>query len=234
MVYGWFMSKRLSRKPSDVLTRNGYNVRTIRANLVRVFESATDDNIADGLEWYGEANSFARDLAQATNLDVVTVAAVIAAMSPRTRWEANKAAAQQFLKDGTRYPGLLVSNYERAKFVLNAGPENALASLQWIGGDESAPKIASFARNILGDTDRVTIDVWATRGALMSPRAKEVNLDNMLRRAGMYEAIAAQYVWLAHRMGITAPQAQAIVWVALTGKAASERRTMQDVDAPVW
>lgn len=209
------MTKRLSRKPADVLARNGYSVRKVRASLLRTFNSASDENILAGLTWYHDAHEFAADLARATDLDLVTVAAVIAALSPQTRWETNKAAAVELLKNGTRYPGMLISNYERAKRVLAASPVDALAALQ-IRGEDSAPKIASFARNILGDEQRVTVDVWAARAAL----GGSADAERLLSRVGMYEAIAAQYRWLARRVGVTAPQAQAIVWVALTGKGA--------------
>jgi hypothetical protein len=221
------MSKRLSRKPSETLARSGYTTRQIRANLLRVWDSATDQNLLDGLVWYDEAHSFAVDLARATDTDLVVVASVIAALSPQTRWETNKSAAVELLKNGTRYPGMLISNYERAKRVINAGPMEALAALQ-ANGDESAPKIASFARNILGDSDRVTVDVWAVRAALVSAKRPVANLDNVLKRVGMYDAIVAQYKWLANHVGVTAPQAQAVVWVALTGKAANAD------DSPEW
>jgi len=209
------MSKRLSRKPADVFQRSGFTTRTVRANLLRAWNSANDEQLLAGLAWYDDAHDFAADLARATDTDLVVVAAVIAALSPQTRWQANKDAAVELLKNGTRYPGMLVSNYERAKRVINAGPMGALAALQ-TRGDESAPKIAAFARNILGDTDRVTIDVWASRAALISARHKDINPEKILSRVGMYEAIAEQYRWLANKVDVTAPQAQAVVWVTLT------------------
>lgn len=224
------MSKRLSRKPSDVLTRNGFTVREVRRNLRTIFDNALDSDIADGLVWYDEAHQFAVDLSDATGIDLTVVAAVIAALSPQTRWEANKQAAIELLKNDARLPGTLVSNHERAKRVLRSGPMGALAALQ-LNGDESAPKIASFARNILGDTDRVTVDVWATRGALLSAKRSDLDSEKLLGRAGMYDAIAAQYRYLAEENGITAPQFQAIVWVALTGKNASK---VFSHDEPAW
>lgn len=203
---------KLSRKPSDVLARNGFSVRTVRANLRRAMASATDQDILDGLTWYAEAHAFAQDLARATDTDLVSVAAVIAALSPQTRWDANKVAAIELLKNDTRAPGMLVSNYQRALRVLNAGQHGALSALQ-ANGTESAPKISAFARNILGDTDRVTIDAWATRAALGTGH------DDLLSRVGMYDAIAEQYRFVAKELGIDAPDFQAIVWIAVRGRA---------------
>ena len=207
------MSKKLSRKASDVLSRNGSSVRRVRANLRNTFQAATDQDILGGLVWYADAHAFAFDLARATDTDLVTVAAVIAALSPQTRWEANKVAATELLKNGTRAAGMLVSNHERALRVLRAGQHNALSALQ-IKGDESAPKIAAFARNILGDTTRVTIDVWATRAALGAWDSVP-----LLSRVGMYDAIADQYRFVAAEYGMSAPDFQAIVWIAARGSA---------------
>jgi hypothetical protein len=172
------------------------------------YNQASDQDILEGLLWYHDAHDFAAELADSTGLDLVTVCAVIAALSPQTQWTANKAAAVEFLKNGTRYPSMLVENFARAGRVLMAHPVEALAALQ-PNGPETAPKIAAFARNILGDEERVTVDTWAVRAAL----GEGVEHDKFLSRVGMYEAIAAQYRWLARKVGVSAPQAQAIVWI---------------------
>lgn len=205
---------KVSRKPADVLERAGFSVRYVRHNLNWHYNQATEEQILQGLLWYHDAHNFAANQAKESGLDLVTVAAVIAALSPQTRWEANKAATVQLLEEGTRFPGMLISNYERARRVLMASPTEALAALQ-VKGPESAPKIASFARNIIGDEERVTVDVWAIRAAL----GDVPNPEALLSRVGMYEAVAEQYRWLGRKHGVSAPQAQAIVWITLRGSA---------------
>jgi hypothetical protein len=73
--------------------------------------------------------------------------------------------------------------------------------------------VNAFARNIAGDLDAVTIDMWAFAAACGDLA------DKYLARAGSYETVANAYRIAAKRFGIKPAQMQAIVWVAIRGRA---------------
>jgi hypothetical protein len=90
------------------------------------------------------------------------------------------------------------------------------------GGDPLAtlngPKTSNFARNLLGDTDAVTIDAWAARVAL--PELGRKDVDRVMGRKGVYDGIAEAYRTAADRRGVSPSTMQATTWiVARNGRA---------------
>jgi hypothetical protein len=74
-------------------------------------------------------------------------------------------------------------------------------------------KTKAFAANLLGDTEAVTVDVWAIRTALgHTVRGDEV------KYAGVYDAIADAYRAAALVLGVSAPSVQAVCWVVERGR----------------
>lgn len=183
--------------------RAGVTLETAVRRILRVLESATAADIESGATWYAEAGSLADDLAGG---DVTRehAACVIAALSPRTTWARNVAGAVDMVRHNVARPaGQIGTNVDRAARVLKSG--NPLDVL-------TGPKTNRFARNIIGDTEAVTVDVWA---------ARVVGVTELeLARVGVYDALEHAYRLAARRAGLSPSTVQATTWiVARNGRA---------------
>lgn len=167
------------------------------------FARATEADILAGKAWYAEARQLAEDLAlQHASMTVEQAGVMIAQLSPRLRWDKNRAAAID-LAAGRTPSGVIGRSIGKAR-------EAMAATDPWTTFGK-APKTRSFAANILGNEHAVTVDVWAARAAGFT--------EAELSRAGVYEAIAHAYRLAAKRQGITPAQMQAIVWTVVRGSA---------------
>lgn len=187
----------------DQTIRNVYGItlETAVRRIVRTFERATASDIEAGARWYDEAGDLAVDLAAHHGHTVEQTASVIAALSPRTTWSRNVAGAALLVEHDEILPGLIGRNVETARKALVDGFD-AL----------SGPKTSRFARNIAGDRESVTVDVWA---------ARVVGVDeDLLSRKGAYDAIEHAYRLAARRVGVDPATMQATTWiVARNGRA---------------
>jgi hypothetical protein len=199
---------RPTRTPDAVLRASAEtNVAACVRRILATFDAATPAMVAAGATWYPDAYGVCSSIAAGTHHDVDTVARVMAQLSPRTPWARNVAGtAHMFATDGARMPGILTANHERALGTLRKGdPLNG-------------PKVRSFHANIMGDSEAVTIDVWAARTALGTTEAPT---DTILDRAGVYGALSHAYRVAAAKRGVTPAAMQAITWVvARNGRAA--------------
>ncbi len=191
--------------------------RTMVKRILVWFDRATAADIAAGSAWYGEAYRTADAMAAATGHPVDTVAAVIAHLSPQTRWVQNVNAAWSLLATDTRAPGMLIENYGRAVKAVHA--PDPLATF-----GPRAHKTDAFALAILGDSDAVVIDVWAARAALQGAAYRlRDGLGNAvahrIKRKGVYDAVAQAYRSAARSRNVTPCQMQAIVWTVIRGTA---------------
>lgn len=177
--------------------------------ILAAYDSAEPEAIAAGLAWYDRAERTMSAMARYYGVSRQTAAGVVAALSPRVRWAPNLEAAERILSAATRgaseppvngYP----ANRAKAWSIANGADPDAV-----LGG----PKVTAFYANLTGDPDRVTVDVWAARGAgLDMPDGRTLTPRTM-------RELHAAYVNAAERRGITARALQAAVWVAVRGKA---------------
>jgi hypothetical protein len=192
---------------------SGVTTRTMTRRILAWYDKATPEQIAAGAAWYGDGYRTIVNMAASTGQDVEHVAIAVALLSPQTRWSANVDAAWALLTFDERMPAMLWANFDRARQSLTMADP-------WEAFGPTAPKTRSFARNLLGDTDAVTIDVWAARAALQGMRYKfrdgmEQENAKILKRAGVYSQISDAYRAAARQRGITAPAMQAIVWTVI-------------------
>lgn len=184
----------------------GVSYETIIRRIIRTFDSATPSDIEAGAQWYDQAGALAATLSASIG-DVDRAACLIAALSPRTTWTRNVAGAVAMATYGATYEpeGHIGTNVARAARVLDSvDPYAALGN---------GPKVAAFARNIAGDRESVTVDVWACRVADLD--------ETLLGRRGAYEAVASAYRAAARRRGVDPATMQATTWVvARNGRAA--------------
>lgn len=176
---------------------------SITRRILAVYDRATDADKTAGADWYPYARGIATALGTAGGRDAAAAAAVIAHLSPRTPWARNVAGAAELMIHGRRMAGIMRDNYARASAAWDH-PE----PLDTLKG----PKVRPFARNLLGDLDAVTLDIWAARVAGVT--------ETQLARVGMHEALAAAYTRAARRRGVTPAVMQATTWiVARNGRA---------------
>jgi hypothetical protein len=184
--------------------------------LLKVWDEMTPEAFAAGIAWYGEARNAAREM----HPNVLVAAGVIAALSPRQKWDANKRYAGMVCRaalDGsvicpkTASYGVL----ERKAWAIATMQTPTIdAILKILNGD----KITRFFRNIIGDDNAVTVDVWAARAAgdnKVSPSTGKDIAPHGLR----YAYLESAYQIAAQRVGVTPREFQAAIWCFVRGKA---------------
>lgn len=174
------------------------NIRQAIKNYTEILDSATPDQISQARVWYGEAQDIAKSMSDLSGLDIEKCASILAAFSPRERWASNVKYANMFIQGGT--PPTLTNNVNMAYAAMVHGFD-ALNGL----------KTNSFARNIAGDMDAVTIDVWMIRAAGMDA-SKGVN-------DTQYKLLREVVRELAADRGMYPATAQALIWIIVRGDA---------------
>jgi hypothetical protein len=178
-------------------------VETLTTRILRVFDRATSADVESGATWYDEARELAFHLGRNSGYGLEHAAAAISHLSPRTTWTRNVSGAISLLIYGEQAEGIIGANFRRAHDSLDF--EDVETSF---GG----PKTLRFFRNIIGDTEAVTVDVWA---------ARVVGADEaQLARVGVYDAIELAFQRAARRRGVEPTTMQATTWiVARNGRA---------------
>jgi len=180
-------------------------LETLTRRIVRVFDRATPADVESGSTWYSEAQDLATDLGRTSGHGRLVAAAVISHLSPRTTWTRNVTGAITLLTYGERADGIIGANFDRARAVLDDGYDDPADSF---GG----PKTRRFYLNIIGDTEAVTVDVWAARVAGVD--------ESLLSRAGVYDAVEEAYRRAARARAVEPSTMQATTWiVARNGRA---------------
>ena len=194
-----------------LVAKAGITLDDMVANIVWHHAAADGATRIAGRAWYAVARREAESIATANACGVHEVAAVIAQLSPRTQWARNVQGARDLFATGEA-PGMIGANVARARKAIGAK-----APLATVNG----PKVSAFARNILGDQNVVTLDVWAMRVAYAG-RAAYGGDDHakVLSRVGVYAAVAHAYTVAAGIVGESPADMQAITWiVARNGRA---------------
>lgn len=180
------------------------------AAILEAYGAATKDDVIAGTVWYDEAEETARDIAAGTPFDVDQIAGVLSAVSPRMPWGRNKIVAREivarFMSGETDFTGLAInSNVDLAVSILMGTNPTALLK----------NKRLAFYRNIAGDPNAVTVDVWAVRAATRNP-----NLDGP---GNCYTEVADAYTIAADMMRVPPRVMQAIVWVTFRRQSVTDK-----------
>ena len=194
--------------------------RTNIDNIKAIYQLATLTEQQDGIAWYPAAKAIAGRLAERYEITETTAIGVIAALSPRNRWDRNVQDADSliaaFVAGGAEQANLTkVCTFGANKAKAIRTLENEQDAIECVRRDEvlailSGPKLREFASCIAG-LDDVCIDghafcIWAAnRTGLKDVPAIGVKL----RRE-----IKADYRAAAEELGLTASALQAITWVA--------------------
>lgn len=187
-------------------------LKRIENNLTRLLNNAEKNDFDQGLLWYRQARLYSYELAKKYDFPFIKVCAIIAALSPRSRWERNKIDADKLIgyalghnpmpKCGTY--GLMVKKALKV-IALDKFDQNTI--LQVLNG----PKISAFFKNIYdGENFDVTVDSWIHLAA----QGKYIAVKN---RKGLnktvYQKIEQVIKSLSLQLGIKPYETQAILWV---------------------
>ena len=159
---------------------------------------ATMSDVASAATWYNDAQEVALEVARNLGTHLEIGASIVAAFSPRQTWGRNVINAIEF-SHGNFVPGL-ANNRAMAE------------TAKYIGFDAlNGQKTNAFARNIAGDTQAVTIDVWMIRAAGMDA-SKGVNKSEYNMLADCVRTVAKEF-------GIAPSVMQALIWIVARGEA---------------
>lgn len=174
------------------------NTTEVTALYRSLLTNATMAEITAAATWYAEAQGIAREMALTSGYTLEQCASVIASFSPRCPWDRNVFLATEFI-NGNKV-ATLTNNIKMATNSISKGFD-AL----------NGCKTNSFARNIAGDLNAVTIDVWMVRAAGMNPKKTPNKTE--------YTMLSNAVIELATEFGIAPAQMQALLWVRVRGSA---------------
>jgi hypothetical protein len=166
----------------------GTDIDTMARNIVAAFRSATPREREDGVKWYARARDFARDEMKG-DLSLRQKSAILAAFSPQTGWEANKAIALRFTEFFSEDP--VITEDFLASTATSGG--KTMTHGQWLakntgmkkagGGivpgkrlsEYSVPEqIALFQTLVKDDENPVVAPTYTTEGTLAREGAAKV------------------------------------------------------------
>lgn len=183
-------------------------------NIKAIFKLATAAERVDGSVWYPIARDIAQNLSDEYGVSLTQAIGVIAALSPRNKWNRNVIDSESLIAAYIADPESAATvkvctfgaNKAKAIKVLNASDADLDAVLAILSG----PKLREFASSIYG-LDDVCIDghaycIWTGgRTSLKDVPAIGVKLR---------KEIKADYRAAALDLGLTPSACQAITWCA--------------------
>lgn len=184
-------------------------------NILAVYELANVTDRTAGESWYPTAYAIACKLAEKYNISPIVAAGVIAALSPRNKWERNVADAENLTKVYSVDPDSVASvkvctfgaNKAKAVQMLAEAPETVDAALNILSG----PKLQEFFSCIMGIDGEVCIDghaysIWA------GDRITLANVPNIGKK--LRAQIKADYTEAAKIANVKSSEMQAVTWCA--------------------
>lgn len=185
-------------------------------NVLAVYQLANTADVVQGSAWYRDANIIASRLARKYEISERQAIGVIAALSPRNKWERNVADAENLIRVFTADPES-VDSVKVCTFGRNKAKAIEILQLSEPVQDEqvlgilSGPKLQEFYGCIIGIPNEVCIDghaysVWA------GDRITLANVPNIGKK--LREKIKVAYCRAAQEVDVTPAQMQAITWCA--------------------
>ena len=173
------------------------------SEILEVYNQASKFD-RQGRNWYRNAHTECEYLACKYNLSVEVVCGIVAALSPRLKWEENIEAAERVITGKSEGIRALKTNVRKAESILKTGEVK-------MGG----PKVNNFYLNLLNpeDGESVTIDTWAARIALGDWQWKKTVNEKL------YWQLADEYRAAAAEVGMLPSELQAITWESIRRRA---------------
>lgn len=183
------------------------------SNILAVYQLSTAAERIEGANWYKRAKELAFQLAHSYGVSQITAAGVIAALSPRNKWERNMIDAENLIRVFSTDPESVESvkvctfgfNKAKAIRILAEPPATDEEALDILSG----PKLREFYSCIVGIEGEVCIDghaysIWA---------GNRITLGNIPKIGKkLREQIKFDYCCAAQGVGMPAYQLQAVTW----------------------
>ena len=185
-------------------------------SITAVYNLASQSDKNQGLNWYDRALTFADNLGEKYNINYTTIVGVIAALSPRNRWERNMQDAELMVKvaaNGGTYDDLMqlkVCTFKTGKHKAAAILAEKVSDRALLLAILKGPKLCEFFNCILGDVDDVCIDGHAY-SIWVGDRITLANVPTIGKK--LRESIKADYQKAAKNLGLKSHELQAITWV---------------------
>jgi hypothetical protein len=176
---------------------NGARIAKYKRNLAKWVLNPTPAEVESAAKWYPETLLLCEDIAKVGNFTLKQTAAIFSALSPRVSYQQNIKMAYQFARN-EKVDGMTQS--------VNIAKRCKVSGLSGLKG----LKTSAFAANILGDTKRVTVDVW---------HCKASGLNRDTPNKTQYLEIQRATQLLAMDLGLEPSTLQALIWVRIRGKA---------------
>lgn len=179
-------------------------VTKCKNNIIRVFDQTSDE---DRTDWYWAAREFAEELSDRYGVSVMTVAGIIAALSPMKRWSENKRLTENFF-EGVHVGHMNTFLNKAICIYLERRTSTTDDILEILNGN----KIRSFFTNIMFplEADTVTIDRHALSVAL-GRKTTQLDYSNMTN--DQYEFFVQCYKEAAKKLGESPVLVQSATWV---------------------
>lgn len=181
-------------------------------SILRFFHAANVSEVREGLNWYENANQYAKELSSRYNVPLQVIAGIIAAYSPQTGWQENKRYTVSFLINPKGRHKSLVQDI-KARKIVTLTSENDIYNALSI--NDAAWKTKAFFLNILNPdiVTSVTIDRHAIAIAIQNPdKVQSLSDDYGKLTKKQYEFFERAYVEAARQLDILPQQLQAITW----------------------
>jgi len=184
-------------------------------SITAVYNLATLSDKNAGLSWYARAHTFALELADQYDISSLKVHGVIAALSPRNRWERNMVDAESMVKvyaAGGDYDDLL--ELKVCTFTANKIKAARILTLDCASDTDikailSGPKMIEFY-HCIQELEDLCIDGHAY-SIWVGDRIALANVPSIGKK--LRQTIKADYHQAAQDLGLKSYELQAITWV---------------------
>jgi hypothetical protein len=174
--------------------------------ILGVYECSTRFEREEGRTWYPDAGAWCRATGRLYGVPGAVVAAMAATLSPKISWVFTVRDVLNLL--GAWSSG---ANPRRVKCAaLGANKRKAIKILGEGRPAVSGSKVSAFYANLIGDYNRVTVDVWMYRAAIGSYHESSQWLTPR-----QYERFETVYVEAADLLGYTPARLQATLWLTV-------------------
>ena len=189
-----------------------YKLNKISKNLDYYFNTATNDQIKEGLQWYKTANSIVIGLSEKYFINPYKVASVMSALSPRNKWKQNVIDTEKVCEawsNGVRAEDIKVCTFHTNKFKAFAILDDKVSIT------DKSLKTFNFVRNIAYlDPTAVTVDIWHLRACF----DKIIKIDSASIGRVAYKQIKELTLKKALKVGVSGFEYQAIIWTSIRTK----------------